>query len=433
VVEADTNEALMLLMRYPSPDEQYGPRTFVLDARYLCSNANFEAGNDLIKKYSNRVPPPFKRQPQRPSTPEYSASPSTPQRSGSPFVSPGFPKAFESLINDTARGVITRGEKWGFNQAVRDAVGEVRKNVQNIQAGRGSPHTRPGHRGSRSSEVSGNIAANVLRKITALEDRNKQLAKMLEGAVVDLWSCEKEASDKKSMSKETLNALSVAVARVQFVQVFLQDSTLPLPQEENPKPAITDNAVKEEKHDPLDPPHQVQTDSLNFSETSIKQPPPLAPSPILAIVMPTSTGSPPPSLPTTFVSAHHASATAPSLAQAPSNHQPNKSSNASRPRIGESNYSWMLGQARENSSEFVRASPFAPAEKRQHATKHGKDAKSFLFGEDDVVGERRVVKGRARKGSKDVRKGGRTDSPAPEHEDIGLDDVKGEIEGVAPI
>jgi hypothetical protein len=52
-----------------------------------------------------------------------------------------------------------------------------------------------------------------------------------------------------------------------------------------------------------------------------------------------------------------------------------------------------------------------------------------LFGEDDdVVGERRVVKGRIRKGSKDVRKGTSTGSPAPEQEDIGMDEVKREGE-----
>ena len=82
----------------------------------------------------------------------------------------------------------------------------------------------------------------------------------------------------------------------------------------------------------------------------------------------------------------------------------------------------MLGQSDDHASDFARASPFAPpADKRHH---HKKD-KGFLFGEDnDVVGERRVVKGRTRKGSKDVRRAGASDSPAPEHEDIDLDDVK---------
>jgi hypothetical protein len=81
----------------------------------------------------------------------------------------------------------------------------------------------------------------------------------------------------------------------------------------------------------------------------------------------------------------------------------------------------MLGQSSDHASDFARASTFAPSADKRHAKKD----KGFLFGEDnDVVGERRVVKGRARKGSKDVRKGGRSDSPAPEHEDIGLNDVK---------
>jgi TBC1 domain family protein 5 len=279
------------------------------------------------------------------------------------------PSAFESLINDTARGVISRSEKWGFNQAVRDAVGEVRKNVQNLQTGRSSPRTSligPGHRSSRSSEVSENIAANVLRKMTALEDRNKHLAKMLEAAVADLWNLEKEAADKKTMTEDGLQALSLAAAKVQFVQVFLQDSTLPLPQEENQKSSATDQQANEEKRETAA--QYQQSANLQAHEHSIASPDPsakrphsLAPSPIPVSVMPMPTGSPPPSLPTTSVSAHHASATAPSITKAPTNFHPEKPTNTSRPRIEQSNYSWMLGQAHEDSSNFVRASPFAPA------------------------------------------------------------------------
>jgi TBC1 domain family protein 5 len=424
----------MLLMRYPSPVKEQSPRTFVLDARYLRSNRSIEAGNDLVKKYSDRVPEPFKREYERLSTPDYSTSPGTPQshRSRSPFISPGVPTAFESLINDAARGVITRGEKWGLNQAVRDAVGEVKKNVQNIQAGRGSPRASimgSGHRSSKSSETAGNIAANVLRKMNALQDRNKQLAKMLERAVADLWDCEKEAADKKAISDDTLEAFSVAVAKVQFVQVFLQDSTLPLPQEENQNPAATKQPAKERNTSSAAEAQQPGSEQINQPVPSQpdKDPalqPLLTPSPMPVVVKPMSTGSPPPSVPTTSVSAHHASATALSVVNQLPTAPSEKFGNNARPRIGQSSYSWMLGQAHENSSDFVRASPFAPAEKRHQ----GKNAKGFLFGEDnDVVGERRVVKGRTRKGSKDARRGA-TGSLAPEHEDIGLDEVKRDVE-----
>jgi TBC1 domain family protein 5 len=437
VIDADTNEALMLLMRYPS-DTEHPPRSFVMDALYLRSHPGFESGYDIIKKYSDKVPLPFKRPVMRPSTPDFGGSPSTPPsvRSRSPFVPAGIPTSFQSLVNDATRGAISRGEKWGFNQAVRDAVGEVKKNVQNLQAGRGSPLGGPGHRSNRSSETAGNIAANVLRKMTALEQRNRQLAAMLEVAVAELWACEKEAADTKTMGEEGLGALSMAIAKVQFVQVFLHDSTLPLPQDENKKPAIQDADASVDSDKPAPPPTQPEPaheepkpePSRPVAPVIKAPPPPLAPSPIPAVIRPLSSGSPPPVLATTSVSTEHVSATAPSIAQlSPPTTKPPPSDKPtstapSRPRIEQSNYSWMLGQTSEHASDFARASTFAPAADRRH---HKKD-KGFLFGEDnDVVGERRVVKGRTRKGSRDVRKAGTNETAvASEHEDIGMDDVK---------
>lgn len=90
----------------------------------------------------------------------------------------------------------------------------------------------------------------------------------------------------------------------------------------------------------------------------------------------------------------------------------------------------MLGQTDDHASDFARASTFAPADKRHL---HKKD-KGFFFGEDnDVVGERRVVKGRTRKGSKDVRRPAGIDSPVPDHEDIGMADVKRRDKEPGPI
>jgi TBC1 domain family protein 5 len=462
VIDADTNEALMLLMRYPS-DTEHPPRSFVKDALYLRSHPGFESGYDIIKKYSDRVPLPFKRPVVRPSTPDFGGSPATPPsvRSRSPFVTTGIPTSFQSIINDATRGAMNRGEKWGFNQAVRDAVGEVKKNVQNLQAGRGSPLGGPGHRSNRSSESAGNIAANVLRKMTALEHRNKQLAHMLETAVAELWACEKEAADKKTMGEEGLGALSMAIAKVQFVQVFLQDSTLPLPPDENQKPAIKEADTPHEIEKPVQPPTEPESaapepDTVASKTPMIKAPPPLAlaPSPIPAAILPLSSASPPPVLATTSVSTEHVSATAPSIAQLPpptittttTTIKPTPSDRSTtRPRIEQSSYSWMLGQSHEQASDFARASPFAPtpaaaAERRNHAS-HKKD-KGFLFGEsggDDVVGERRVVKGRTRKGSRDVRKVGSSSAMsegsggAGEGESVGEDRAMGDVKRGAAV
>jgi hypothetical protein len=79
----------------------------------------------------------------------------------------------------------------------------------------------------------------------------------------------------------------------------------------------------------------------------------------------------------------------------------------------------MLGQAHEDRSGFVNASPFSPNERRHNAA-HGGTEKGFLFGEDDeVVGEPKV---------KEKGKGqnkGRTNSLLRTQEDIDLGDFGG--------
>jgi TBC1 domain family protein 5 len=427
VMEADLNEALMLLMRYSCPTEPHGPYTFVQDAIYLKANTNVDGGITLVTKYSSRAPPritPIDR-PMTPGTPDS-------HRSRSPFASPAT-NTVENILHDAARGVVSRGERWGLNQALRDAVGEVRKNVQGLNSGRGSPRTgstmgiKPLHRNTKS-DVSSNIAANVLRKITTLEERNKQLAKMLEGAVADLWKFEKDAAEKKEAEESSLQSLSMAVAKVQFVQVFLQDSTLPLPPEEQiaqhdpVSEDKADDALKPEM-DPDRPPlpsRIMPADDISPRGSpevkpvliSITSPISTSPPTSIPVRRPTSTQTPPPSQPTTSLTAEHASApTAASL-----------SASSSRPRIEQSSFSWMLGQAHEDRSGFVNASPWSPNERRYNAA-HGGGEKGFLFGEEDeVVGEPKAKEKAQNKTIKGQAKG-RTNSVLRAQEDIDLGDM----------
>jgi TBC1 domain family protein 5 len=429
-MEADLNEALMLLMRYPCPPAPHKPYTLVQDAIYLKANTNADGGITLVTKYSNRAPP-------RIAQAARSMSPATPDsyRSRSPFASPAT-STVENMLHDAARGVVSRGERWGLNQALRDAVGEVRKNVQGLNSGRGSPRTgsavgiQPLHRGTKS-DVSSNIAANVLRKITALEERNKQLSKMLEGAVADLWKIERDAAEKREAEDSSLQALSMAVAKVQFVQVFLQDSTLPLPSDEQEqKKSEAETEEKEEEllrsepetdRPPLlsrDPAAEIQSlqDSLVVKPVTISITSPTTTSSPLSIPArrPTSTQTPPPSHPTTSLTAEHASA--------PTTASLSASTTTSRPRIEQSSFSWMLGQAHEDRSGFVNASPFSPNERRYNAA-HGGAEKGFLFGEDELVGEQKA------KEKMKLKKGqvkGRTNSVLQSQEDIDLGDMGAE-------
>jgi len=426
VAKADVNEALMLLMRYPSPSEPHGPRTLVTDAIFIKAHCTVEGGSQLITKYSNRPPPHFKRNVPRSFTPDSVAGSGTPNsfRARSPPGSPA-PRALEALIGDAARGVLNRGEKWGFN--LRDAVGEVRKNVQSLQSGHISPRVAPSHRSTRS-DISNNIAASVLRKMTALEDRNRRLAMMLEAAVADLWKVEKQASEKRQTEDQPLEELSIAIAKVQFVQVFLQDSTLPLPSEEpieqvevlKETPQIAEEHVSPSEEPKLDETDQVSGSAPKLPPRNIPvdapkiSPPQNSPPRQMTTVKPSSPISmaargiaqtPPISLPTTSLSSEHASGTPTTF----------HAQQQARPRIEQSSFSWMLGQAHENRKEFINPSPFSPAERRFHAA-HGSEEKGFLFGEeDDVVGEPKPKdKGKEKR---------RPSAVARAREDIGLGDM----------
>lgn len=408
----------MLLMRYPSPPQPQGPRTLLLDAIYLKLHCNEEGGTEIIVKYSNRAPPPFKRIAPRPDTPDSNIGTPNSTRARSPFGSPA-PRAIDALLGDTARGVLSRGEKWGFNM-VRDAVGEVRKNVQNLQSGQPSPRLGPSHRATKS-EVSNNIAASVLRKMTALEDRNRRLATMLETAVADLWKIEKQVAEKKEVEGQS-DALSIAVAKVQFVQVFLQDSTLPLPPEdpvlesdvskvEEPKKeesGLIMTADVTESVPALDP---AREDAPEISVSPPRQPAiPMASSPPMSITIP-PTNTPPASLPTTSLTAEHAHASGTPISS-------NLTPKQSRPKIEQSSFSWMLGQAHEHRKSFIDPQPLSPAEKRFHAA-HGGEDKGFLFGEEnDVVGDPPKKPDKAK--GKEKR---RSSVVTRAREDIGLGDM----------
>ena len=345
--------------------------TFVEDALAIRSNPCFETGKALILKYTNRAPEQPK--PAARSMPRGINVPSL--RNALPFGAPPLP--FESLISDAARGVLSRSEKWWFNQAVRDTIGEVKKNVQSLQSGRNSPLPRLGqdadgrpYRRVGRPDVSSTIAANVLRKLTALEERNRQLSKMLESAVGDLWDFQKTASDREdsTVPRESLEALSVAIAKAQFVQVYLSDSGLPLT-EDAATGAVASGEQNEQTKtvestaaaDPEQPASDDAQDAVHVTQST----------------QPGSPSSSPPTQPvvpsTPVRESNELSRTLPSIALT---HAERVAGSPSRRPIAQSSYSWMLGQAHDG--HFTTASPFPPNEKRQPVPRD----KAFLFGQD---------------------------------------------------
>ncbi|KAA8912709.1 rab-GTPase-TBC domain-containing protein [Sphaerosporella brunnea] len=166
LLEADYSTALTLLLRYPAPDS---PVSLVEDAMYLRDNLSPDGGKYIIVKYSKRAPQI--RQPRPPAQKHRNT-----RRTMSPSMKPLFqPGQIESIVQDVAKNVLDRSEKWGVNRAVREAVVEVRKNVQGYQAQKQQqlpPSTR--------EEVLEKQNADLTKRLQALEERRRQLARILD-------------------------------------------------------------------------------------------------------------------------------------------------------------------------------------------------------------------------------------------------------------
>lgn len=231
-MEANYSVALMLLLKYPSPTHPHEPRTFVDDAIYLRDNFCSSGGATIITRYGAKAPS-INSSDSRPSTPSSRGiSPSRRlSRTKSPLPSPARylqqQGGVEALFRGAAKGVLERGERLGINQAVRDAVGEVRQNMQGLQASRSNStrSIRPSD-GTRWSLDDGRLIPTAKAAISAMNARNVQLARMLEGAMSDLRNV---SSDKESKKEKCVEAMDLAIAKVDFVRIYLEDATMPLP------------------------------------------------------------------------------------------------------------------------------------------------------------------------------------------------------------
>ncbi|KAL5441866.1 hypothetical protein PMIN06_009216 [Paraphaeosphaeria minitans] len=388
LMAADTNEAFTLLLRYPEPSPP--AYTFIKDALYLRDHLTPEGGAEIISRYGKKAPviaaspPPDMR-------PASSLSLHSSHRSRSSI---GSPRAFvaqqgvgiEALLQGAAKNVLERGSQWGVGKAIRDAVDEVRKHAEAIQSGvpsttvSGNTTPRSGGREYRKPAqlavanarpvVARAQSGNALKKIESLERRSKNLAKMLESAVGELWDYHKERSEESNDSaqskKDSIEALSLAIAKVQFVQVYLEDSSVPLPVDERTEEAATASAAA----------------TL------------LSPEPTSPAALPERTASAPPipkaSRPTSSGSSARPISPTPN-AQPTSSLRSSASSRLSpqppraRPTLASSNFSWMLGQdSTSASSTFASSaahSAFASDEKRRLK------GKGFLFGDEDEAEE----------------------------------------------
>lgn len=130
------------------------------------------------------------------------------------------------MIQGTAKGFLERGEKLGINQAVRDAMVEIRRNVQE----------------ARSSMKAGRDLFNepgpntAVRAVALMDRRNRRLAALLDEPLSTLKNLATFDPEDKQKYQD---ALEIATAKIQFVKVYLEDSTMAVPDEEEPASSLT--------------------------------------------------------------------------------------------------------------------------------------------------------------------------------------------------
>ncbi|KAI9679800.1 MAG: hypothetical protein M1817_004814 [Caeruleum heppii] len=385
LMEADYSGALTLLLRYPSPDSPDGPSTFVQDAIYLRDHLDIFGGIHIIQKYSSRVPTPLSDLPSQSATETQtgkSSNSTRPHRTRSPLLSPSRflqqQGKIEDILHGAARGVYSRGEKWGVTQAVREAVGEVRKN---LQAANSSPQRRAGVGGGRWSLDEGHhvepSAAEVVERLASVQARNKELAKMLEDAVKRLRpKLQRDTTETMQRQGQTDGAEDEStriLVELQLIQACLENPAIPLPKEEmmtsavdEGGPGVSDLPVG--KSTTLNGPSSPRSSSKNDSPAPVT--PPLKPSqasPPAQAPLPTT-----PTTPKTPLASPSRAATSTEDDTTSVFHRPRSS-------LAQSSFSWMLGDD-EPRSGFVASFPTPATERRGSRVHTGKQG--FLFGDD---------------------------------------------------
>ena len=246
VLDADYTTALSLLLHYSLPPSPGGTAGLVRDAVYLDRNRSPEAGAFIVKRYSSRIPgtkagkqPSFTKsgstafagdhRRQGASQPQPAVA-SSPNRLSSSFLSQQ--KGLEALFQEVSGEVQRRAEGWSIARAVKGAVGEVRRNVQNLQPETSTLSIRKDVLAGpiREEEGGTNNLHTLTQRIQELEDRNKILAKML-GTALDSLRERKERKTESNPETED-ESFNITLAKLQFVQVYLADSEIPIPAEE---------------------------------------------------------------------------------------------------------------------------------------------------------------------------------------------------------
>ncbi|KAK3340337.1 RabGAP/TBC [Neurospora tetraspora] len=242
LLESDYAMALQLLLRYPVPPDSQGPHTFVDDALYLRDHPNATGGATIIFKHtrkhpllSSAAPSVTSPGPQPPASPSKHGFGSLRQRTlgaRSPLSSLQQPGGVEALLSGAAKNMIERGEKLGINQAVRDAMGEIKKGLQEA---RNSSSSRSA--AGRSPLRDGYLYQPPQHTVTSMQRRNRQLAALLDESITSLKHLAASGLGETADKEKHIETVEITAAKIQFVKACLEDSSLILPDLEESAPA----------------------------------------------------------------------------------------------------------------------------------------------------------------------------------------------------
>ena len=374
LIDADYTTAITTLTRLNLPKEGDSARAIVKDALQLARRKTVEAGADITqlrtgrRQYSNplaeealvRVSTPQARTHRRLKSHQASPSPS-PARYGTPQ------RHLEGLFNNVSNNFQRNAEGWSVqnvSKALKGAVGEARKNFEQLQAGHSRSSSSDVQRNAfQTSAVAESLQASFEEQFSRLEERNKVLAKMLENAQETLRKWKSQSMQDNPQGEDVFNT---ALAKIQFVSVYLTDSDIAIPAAMPvAAPAVED--VRDEKK-------ETSAETKEGMDESEGQ---------KGNIATNSSQHDLPQLGKDEIStAHSKTATAqqtlrvPTASPMPRAGSPSPTGPAtSRPSLADSSFSFMLGGNRHSSS-FVRSTPLPEERRNSDAQKEktGKDS-----------------------------------------------------------
>lgn len=385
VIEADYSTALTILLRYPPTSPQYPAVTFAQDAIYLKQNLSVAGGIHLITKYSKK-PPVSRSSKDRQSRifskadsgkgPEFNER-GRPSQARPAFGSPArYVRQYgiEAVLQDAAKAMYTRGERWGVNQVVRDAVDEVRRNVQGLQSASVSP--RPKGETSRWSldqgrqvfeEPAAGLDADLV--VRELQRRNRALAEKLEAVQRDLRGFSLRDSSKEQVGSNDTELFESAMTKLQLVRSCLEDPSISITEEADSRRPMS---VQSTKSSTMPAEHPVPPKQTAITAATASASPPPEPSHA-------RTSSEAPTAP---IIDDPASASLESLSSDPFR----SPAPVNRPSLEQSPFAWMLGgdNNEELGSQFKASFP-SPATERRRQRQRRRQSKNgakagYLFG-----------------------------------------------------